>query len=51
MTRIKKASVKIKINAPASDVWKVIHDDFTNIGNYNPTLGEPKTCLKRLNWL
>ena len=39
MSSLKKGIVKIKVNASASDVWKVIHDDFANVGNYNPLLG------------
>ena len=38
MSSLKKATIQIKINATRSDVWKVIHDDFANVGNYNPLL-------------
>lgn len=38
MSSLKKAKVQIRINTSASEVWKVIHDDFANIANYNPLL-------------
>ena len=38
MSSLKKANIQIRINATNSDVWKVIHDDFANVGNYNPLL-------------
>lgn len=38
MSSLKKANVQIRINTSASEVWKVIHDDFANIANYNPLL-------------
>ena len=38
MSSLKKAKVQIRINVSASEVWKVIHDDFANVGNYNPML-------------
>ena len=38
MSSLKKANVQIRINTSASEVWKVIHDDFANVANYNPVL-------------
>ena len=38
MSSLKKANIQIRINATNGDVWKVIHDDFANVGNYNPLL-------------
>ena len=38
MSSLKKANVQIRINASASGIWKVIHDDFDNVANYNPLL-------------
>lgn len=39
MSSLKKAIVKIRVNVSATAVWEVIHDDFANVGNYNPLLG------------
>ena len=38
MSSLKKANVQIRINTSAGEVWKVIHDDFANVANYNPML-------------
>ena len=38
MASLKKANVQIRIYASTSEIWKVIHDDFTNVANYNPLL-------------
>ena len=38
MSSLKKANVQIRINASAGEIWKVIHDDFDNVANYNPLL-------------
>lgn len=38
MSSLKKATVRINISTSVSNVWKIIHDDFANVGNYNPLL-------------
>ena len=38
MASLKKANVQIEINASSGEIWKVIHDDFSNVANYNPLL-------------